>query len=71
MKVCSQDLVNMGIADRLIKEPLGGVHHDPLFVYDNMKSMIIEEIESLFTLSKDDLIQNRLEKFNSMGVLNK
>ena len=71
MKVCSQDLVNMGIADRLIKEPLGGVHHDPLFVYDNMKSIIIEEIESLFTLSKDDLIQNRLEKFNSMGVLNK
>ena len=71
MKVCSQDLVNMGIADRLIKEPLGGVHHDPLFVYDNMKSIIIEEIESLSTLSEDDLIQNRLEKFNSMGVLNK
>ena len=71
MKVCSQDLVNMGIADRLIKEPLGGVHHDPLFVYDNMKSIIIEEIECLSTLSEDDLIQNRLEKFNSMGVLNK
>ena len=36
-----------------------------------LKEKIIEEIESLSTLSEDDLIQNRLEKFNSMGVLNK
>ena len=67
MKVSSDDLLEMGIADKIINEPLGGAHNN----YDEMASIlkktILEEIQVLSTITKEDLINNRMNKYNNIG----
>ena len=47
MKVTAQDLVEMGICDKILKEPLGGAHRDPAEAASILKKAIIEEIAML------------------------
>ena len=67
MKVSSDDLFEMGIADKIINEPLGGAHNN----YDEMatilKNIILEETDKLLRLSKEELINNRTDKYNNIG----
>ena len=67
LRVTSEDLFTLNIADRVIAEPLGGAHHNPIEVYDNVKEALTNEVKYLLKLSKKELIENRLSKYNSMG----
>ena len=67
LRVTSEDLFSLNIADRVIAEPLGGAHHNPIEVYDNVKEALTNEVKYLLKLSKKELIENRLSKYNSMG----
>ena len=70
MKVTSNDLYDMGIADEIINEPLGGAHHNIHFMSKRLKSTIIKNIDNLLKLNSDELIDSRLEKYNRIGKLN-
>ena len=67
MKVSSQDLLEMGIADDIIKEPLGGANN----CYDRsakyLKEKFLDTLEDLKSFSKEDLINKRIEKYDKMG----
>ena len=67
MKVSSQDLLEMGIADDIIKEPLGGANNS----YDRsakyLKEKFLDTLEDLKSFSKEDLINKRIEKYDKMG----
>ena len=67
LQLTSEDLFKLNIADKIIPEPLGGAHHDPQTVYDNVKSAITIESKYLLSLSKKELIDNRLDKYNNIG----
>ena len=67
MKVASIDLEEMGIADKIINEPLGGAHNDLLDIIEKIKENIINYLNELDNLDANDLIKNRLEKYDSMG----
>ena len=67
MKVASIDLEEMGIADKIINEPLGGAHNDLLGISEKIKENIINYLNELDNLDAKDLIKNRLEKYDSMG----
>ena len=68
MKVTARDLEEMGIADRIIPEPLGGAHRDHDETAAILKRAIKEEIINLAELPHQDLIRLRIEKFGRMGV---
>jgi len=70
MKVTSNDLYNMGIADKILKEPIGGAHHDIHQMSKTLKSSIIEQLSNLLKLTSEELIDSRLEKYNKIGKLN-
>ena len=70
MKVTSNDLYDMGIADEIINEPLGGAHHNIHSMSKSLKSTIIKNIDNLLKLNSDELIDARLEKYNRIGKLN-
>ena len=67
MKVSSDDLLEMGIADMIIDEPLGGAHNNYNEMANILKSVILKESQKLLAISKEDLIKNRMDKYNNIG----
>ena len=67
LKLTAPDLLEQKIIDRIIKEPLGGAHKDHQAAADTLKSALLEELEKLVKIKPEKLIEDRLEKFGSMG----
>lgn len=68
LKLNSEDLLKLNIIDAIISEPLGGAHHAPEVVYQNVKNFIFEQWQALKTMPKDALLEQRYFKFRRMGV---
>jgi acetyl-CoA carboxylase carboxyl transferase subunit alpha len=68
LKLTAPDLLEQGIVDRIIKEPLGGAHKNHKEVTDNLKAALIEELDELIKIKPEKLVDNRIEKFGKMGV---
>jgi acetyl-CoA carboxylase carboxyl transferase subunit alpha len=69
LKLTAPDLLEQGIIDRIIPEPLGGAHKDHKKMADTLKSAIIEELDNLVKVKPEKLVANRIEKFGKMGVV--
>ena len=67
MKVTSKDLFNMGIADKIIDEPNGAAHIDPLSTSKQLKKEILKVYSEIKDLCPSDLISQRVEKYNNIG----
>ena len=67
MKVSSQDLYDMGIADDIVKEPLGGANNDYHRSAQYVKKKILAILKDLNKLDKDELIRLRIDKYDKMG----
>ena len=67
MKVSSEDLLGMGIADDIIKEPLGGANNDYDSSANFLKEKFLDTLKELKSISKDELISKRIEKYDKMG----
>ena len=67
LKLTATDLLEQKIIDRIIPEPLGGAHKNSKQAAENLKSALLEELAVLVKIKPDKLIQNRIDKFGSMG----
>lgn len=67
LKLTAPDLLSQKIIDRIIPEPLGGAHKNPQEAAKMLKSVLKDELSQLVKVKPDKLIENRLEKFGSMG----
>ncbi|NQU27759.1 MAG: acetyl-CoA carboxylase carboxyltransferase subunit alpha [Candidatus Marinimicrobia bacterium] len=67
MKVTSADLLDMGICDRVINEPLGGAHRDHKGMCEILKNEILIELTELELLSTDDLLEHRFDRLSNIG----
>lgn len=70
LKLTSDNMLEAKIIDGIIKEPFGGAHNNPSEIYDNVKKTILKEIEILKGKNIEDLINQRIEKFTSIGIYN-
>lgn len=68
LKLTAPDLLEQGIIDRIIPEPLGGAHKNHKEITDTLKSILIEELDKLVKINPDKLVEARIEKFGKMGV---
>ncbi|MCY3973964.1 MAG: acetyl-CoA carboxylase carboxyltransferase subunit alpha [Simkaniaceae bacterium] len=68
LKIRAEDLLAFGVIDTVIREPLGGAHHDPDAVYSRVRSFLLKEEERLNALSPDLLVDKRYGKFRAMGA---
>ncbi|MGE7622707.1 acetyl-CoA carboxylase carboxyl transferase subunit alpha [Viridibacillus sp. NPDC096237] len=68
MRITAPNLKEIGIIDEIIPEVLGGAHNDVVQQALNMKSVLSNSLGQLQTLSGDELIQNRYDKFREIGV---
>ncbi len=70
MKVTAFDLKDMGIADEILEEPLGGAHNDLFAMGDSIKGSIFKNLNELESLSITELVENRIDKYDKMGDWN-
>lgn len=68
LKFTSKHLLELGVIDDVIEEPLGGAHRDHHQMAARMKSYLARTLASLREFSPDQLIQNRYDKFRRIGV---
>lgn len=67
MKVTAQDLLGLGVIDRIVKEPVGGAHRDPALATSALAKAIGEELDELGKLKPDQLRARREERFLRIG----
>ena len=67
MKVTAQDLLSLGVIDRIVKEPIGGAHRDPALTAQGLSKAISEELDDLSKLTPDKLRAKREERFLRIG----
>ena len=70
LKLTSSDLKKMKIIDGVIKEPLGGAHNDVDLAAKRLKKVILDDIQALEKIKPDKRIDERINKFSQMGIIN-
>jgi acetyl-CoA carboxylase carboxyl transferase subunit alpha len=68
MKVTAQDLLELGVIDQVVTEPLGGAHRDKAVVIDALGEALERALADLTNSGRNvDLRSQRREKFLAMG----
>lgn len=67
MKVTAQDLLALGVIDRIVPEPVGGAHRDPATTARELGAAISEELDNLAGKSSSALRTMREERFLRIG----
>ena len=66
LKMTADDLLDLGIIDNIIKEPVGGAHRNKEETISNVKEALKDEIKKLSKLSKKQVREKRILKFENM-----
>nr|YP_010471164.1 acetyl-CoA carboxylase carboxyl transferase subunit alpha [Synarthrophyton patena]UVF62993.1 acetyl-CoA carboxylase carboxyl transferase subunit alpha [Synarthrophyton patena] len=68
LKITSPDLKILGIIDRIVKEPLGGSQSSPIDASMILKTVLMEELNALSSLSIVERQNLRYGKFRKIGT---
>jgi acetyl-CoA carboxylase carboxyl transferase subunit alpha len=67
MKLVAPDLKQLGLIDDVIREPLGGAHHDHDAAASAFSDCVRRHLAELSALPMDTLLNQRYEKFRNFG----
>jgi acetyl-CoA carboxylase carboxyl transferase subunit alpha len=70
LKLTGKDMLSLKLIDGIIQEPLGGAHNDLKSMASEVKKTILTTYSELKKIPIDQLIEQRIDKFCSMGVVN-
>jgi acetyl-CoA carboxylase carboxyl transferase subunit alpha len=68
MKLAGPDLLETGVADALIREPVGGAHTDHDATAAAIKTALIAQLDRLSRVPVEDLLSLRYERFRAFGT---
>ena len=68
LRLGATDLIKVKVIDRIVPEPVGGAHRDPVAMFQTMVETLTEELDALCKLSGETLVKERRAKFYDMGV---
>ncbi len=67
LRLTAADLLQLGVVDRSIREPLGGAHRARADAIESVGKAISEMLKEVDGLSRDEVIAVRRKKFMGMG----
>src|SRR5881397_165111 len=67
LKITARDLLELGLVDEIVPEPLGGAHNDPKVTAETLKRHLLKHLKQLHKLSGTDRLKHRYDKFRSYG----
>jgi acetyl-CoA carboxylase carboxyl transferase subunit alpha len=68
MRITAPDLLRLGVIDAIVPEPVGGAHRDWEGAAGNLREALREHLRRLASMSPDDLVTDRYEKFRKIGA---
>lgn len=68
MKITAQDLIELGVVDEIVREPMGGAHRDHNRAASLLRRVIRRHLGELMAMSPEELIAHRYDRFRSLGV---
>lgn len=71
LKLNSEILLGLEVIDTIIREPLGGAHHDTETVFEDVKTFLLEQWERLKVIPPQKLLELRYEKLRQLGKYEK
>lgn len=69
LKLTAYDLLELGVVDGVIKEPVGGAHRDPKTTMTCVLERLKGELEGLVGLSEAELVEGRYQRFRNLGYV--
>lgn len=69
MKITAPDLLELGIVDRIVEEPIGGAHADREAAIRAVGDAVADELKTLDALRPEELRAQRAERFYAIGRL--
>jgi len=67
MKMTAKDLLEYGIIDEIISEPLGGAHRNPEAIAEDIKFSILKNLRIFENFSREEIYEDRKAKFLKIG----
>ena len=67
MKLSAKNLLELKIIDEIILEPVGGAHRDRDIILKNVRESIINNLGNFDNMSREEILDNRKNKFLSIG----
>ncbi len=68
LKLTAQDLLELGVIDEVIPEPLGGAHRDFETTAENVRRAVNQALEALKAIPRKEIPLLRYQKFRKMGI---
>lgn len=66
LKPAAQDIIQLGVIDEIIHEPVGGAHRDHEATAQAMGSAIRQHLAELQQMTPEQLVEDRYQKFRAM-----
>ena len=67
MKLSAKDLLKLKVIDEIILEPTGGAHRDKDIILDNVRDVLIKNLNYFDELDHDEIMNERKNKFLKIG----
>jgi acetyl-CoA carboxylase carboxyl transferase subunit alpha len=68
MGITARRLKELGLVDKVVREPIGGAHRNPSQMARRLKAVLLNELDTLEELPIDALLQRRYERLRSYGA---
>jgi acetyl-CoA carboxylase carboxyl transferase subunit alpha len=69
LRMTAQDLMEFGMIDEIVPEPIGGAHRDPQGTADRLAKSIHLHLGELIDFPRQDLLDRRAAKYRRMGAV--
>ena len=67
LKITANDLLQLGLVDEIIAEPVGGAHTNMAAAAANLQTALLKHLQELQQLAPEDRLARRYAKFRAMG----
>src|SRR5499433_3537685 len=65
LKITAKDLLELGLVDDIVPEPVGGAHTNPTATAGTLKQHLLKHLNELLALPAPDRLKKRYEKFRA------
>ena len=67
LKITARDLLQLGLVDEIVPEPLGGAHNQLPEMARTLKAALLNNLEALKKLPASDRLKRRYQKYRAYG----
>ncbi len=68
LKLTAEDLLELGVLDAVIPEPLGGAHRDPHTAIQTTRRVVLQAFEELMRIPPPERVYRRRQRYLRFGV---